>query len=263
MQSDKYSSRLIKATALINDTKVLLSAWDLSLSVNENFDQASRANIFGKASRSRIEDILPIFRQRFFDDPEVGQALVALTQARVPAQWIDPLLYYYAAKSDLTLHDLVIKVLQPRLMSGYRDITVEQLMMTLREWVQAGRTTKPWNEKTMLRVAQHALAALRDFGVLEGATSKSIATIYLAVEAFAFLAFEIARQKSAGELVLKSDEWRLFFLPTTGVERFFLEAHQEKLLFYQAAGSVTRLEFPANNLVEYADVLAQRARSQA
>lgn len=79
-----YTSRIIKASALIADTKVLLSEWNLGESVSDNLDRARRQNIFGKASRRRIEDILHIFRQRYFDDADVGTALVTLVQKGAP-----------------------------------------------------------------------------------------------------------------------------------------------------------------------------------
>ena len=60
-----YSSRIIKAGALIGDTKTLLSHWDVNAPVEENIKQVQRDNVFGKASRSRVEDILAIFRQRY------------------------------------------------------------------------------------------------------------------------------------------------------------------------------------------------------
>jgi len=257
-----YTSRLIKATALIPDTKALLASWDLSQDWRANFDNARRMNIFGKASRARIEDILKIFRQRYFDDPEVGQALVILVQGHVPAQWIDPLLYFYTVQNDSTLRAIVLEVIAHRRLSGYTDITLDHVLRALRDWVAEGKMTCTWGEDTILHVAQHALAALRDFGILQGKTNKSITPLYLPVEAFTFLAYELWRKDRAGDQVLHSPEWNLFFLPTQGVERFFLEAHQERLLTYYAAGSVVRLEFPVNSLVEVARVLVERALAQ-
>jgi hypothetical protein len=261
-----YTSRLIKATALIPDTKALLAAWDLSQEWRANFDNARRMNIFGKASRARIEDILTIFRQRYFDDPEVGQALVALVQGHVPAQWVDPLLYYYTVQNDSTLRAIVLEVVARRRLNGYTDVTLEHVLRALRDWVTEGKTTDKWGEETLARVARHSLAALRDFGILQGKNTKSITPLYLPVEAFTFLAYDLWRKDPAGDRVLHSPEWNLFFLPTQGVERFFLEAHQERLLAYYAAGSIVRLEFPVNNLVEMAHALverSERARSQA
>src|SRR5262249_41102696 len=66
-----YTSKIIKAGALLDDTKTLLSHWDVTASVPENLDRIRRENVFGKASRSRVEDILAIFRQRYLTEAEV------------------------------------------------------------------------------------------------------------------------------------------------------------------------------------------------
>ncbi|MBI1802796.1 MAG: DUF1819 family protein [Chloroflexi bacterium] len=259
----RFTSRLIKASALLADTKTLLAAWDLSTSVADNLQRVEQSNIFGKTSRSRVRDILRIFRQRYFDDPDVGQALVALSQGHAPPPWLDPLLYFYSVQNDLLLRAIVTDLLYPRCMAGFTEMRVEQVVRAIHEWSAEGKTTEPWSEETARRVAQGAMATLRDFGILQGAVHKSITPIYLPTQSFAFIAFAIRRQLSSGERVLHSDEWKLFFLPVEAVERFFLEAHQSDLLSYQAAGTVIRLEFPAASLAEYADVLVKRTHQAA
>lgn len=256
-----YTSRLIKATALIPDTKALLAVWDLSQDERTNFDHARRMKLVGKASRKRVEDIVYIFRQRYFKDPEVGQALVTLVQGSVPAQWVDPLLYYYTVQNDSTLRAIVLEIVAQRRLSGYTDLPLEHVVRALGDWVAEGKTVDKWGEDTILHVAQHALATLRDFGILEGRSMKSITPLYLPIESFTFLAFDLWQRGRSGERVLHSPEWNLFFLPTQGVERFFLEAHQERLLAYYAAGSMIRLEFSAHSLVEVARVLVERAKA--
>lgn len=66
--------RIIKASVLIADTRVLLSECNLDQTVAENLARAQQQNIFGKASRNRVQDILKIFRQRYFDDAAVSTA---------------------------------------------------------------------------------------------------------------------------------------------------------------------------------------------
>lgn len=256
----RYTSRIIKASALIPDTKILLKEWDLSLSVAENMARMRELNLFGKTSRSRIDDILTIFRQRYFDDPAVGGMLVTLTQQGAPSAWIDPLLYFFSAQNDAVLRDIVVEVLYPRMQVGYDDVSVEMVTRAIRTWVAEGKTTTPWGDKTILRVAQNSLAALRDFGILEGKARKRITPFYLPTPAFALTAHWLQGRLRSGERVLHSEEWKLFFLPVEGVERFFIEAHQEHLLGYQAAGSVVRIDFPTDDLVEYAHVILERAR---
>src|ERR1035437_800180 len=80
--SAPYSSKIIKAGALISDTKTLLSHWDVDASVEENINRVHRNNVFGKASRSRVKDILAIFRKRYLSERSVTKALVTLVRDR-------------------------------------------------------------------------------------------------------------------------------------------------------------------------------------
>jgi hypothetical protein len=254
-----YSSRLIKASALIADTKTLLAGWEMSLSVAENLARAQRENLFGKASRSRVEDILEIFRQRYFKEPDVGTALVRLVKAGAPDSWLVPLLYFFSAQSDRTLRDIVLRVLMARRHAGFVDIGTEIVKRQLSEWVSEDRTAGAWGESTIERVAQGALATLRDFGILQGAVNKEIAPVYLPIESFALISLWLTKREGSGLNVLHSEEWGLFFLPVEGVERSFLQADQEHLLTYQSLGSVVRLDYPVDTLEEYACVLVERA----
>ena len=105
-----YSSKIIKAGALLADTKTLLAHWDVTQSADENRGRLRRENVFGKASRSRVEDILAIFRQRFLAEEAVARALVRLVERRLPAATIDPILYFHAARSDRLLFDVVTEI---------------------------------------------------------------------------------------------------------------------------------------------------------
>src|SRR4051812_2463337 len=80
-----YTSKIIKAGALLADTKTLLAHWDLAASVQDNMGRMRRDNLFGKASRSRVEDVLAIFRQRFLTEKAVTKALVVLVRGKLPA----------------------------------------------------------------------------------------------------------------------------------------------------------------------------------
>lgn len=252
-----YTSRIIKASALIADTKILLREWDLTQSVEENLERASRQNIFGKASRKRIDDILVIFRQRYFEDPDVGAALVTLAQGGAPSQWIDPLLYFFSAQNDRVLRDVAIDVLYPRHTNGRNEVPTDVVIHAIRNWVAQGKMITDWSDSTIKRVAQGVMATLRDFGVLEGRAHKRLTPIYLPAPCFALIALWLQQRERSGHLVLQSDEWRLFFLPVEGVERFFIEAHQQRLLEYYAAGSVIRIEFAVETLREFAHVLIE------
>lgn len=256
--SAPYSSKIIKAGALIGDTKTLLSHWNANESVAENTDRIQRDNVFGKASRSRVEDILAIFRQRYLAEECVTKALVSLVRGKFPASALERILYFHSARADQLLHDAVTEILVPMHERGLVDINVQEFQRSLAKWVAEGKTTGHWSEPTITRIAQGLLSALRDFGILQGAVNKKIAPSYLPTDAFAYIVFYLKQHQPSGAKLLELPDWKLFFLSREGVERFLFEAHQRELLEYHVAGSVTRLTFPANTLEEYANVLAQR-----
>jgi hypothetical protein len=253
-----YTSRILKAGALIGDTKTLLSHWDMSATVDENVRRVHQENVFGKASRSRVEDILAIFRRRYLSEKSVTAALVTLVGRRFPPASLERLLYFHCARADRLLHDAVTEVLLPMKQRGLVDIAVHDFQRPLERWVEQGKTVSSWSEITIIRVAQELLATLRDFGVLEGASKKKIAPTFLPLESFAYIAFYLKQHQPSGAKLIELPDWGLFFLNRESVERTLFEAHQHSLLEYHVAGSVTRLTFPAETLEEYAGVLAQR-----
>jgi hypothetical protein len=253
-----YTSRIIKAGALLADTTTLLDSWDESESPADNLARLQRQNVFGKASRSRSRDILAIFRQRYLQDESITRALAHLVKNRFPKPALDRILYFHSAQADRLLHDMATEVLADFYSRGRTEIRVADIRSRLTSWVREGKTTSRWSDYTMLRVARGLLATLRDFGVLQGAKNKRLAPPFLPVSAFAYIAFYLRARQASGERLIESNEWRLFFLSTNDVERLFMEAHQRRLLEYYAAGPVIRITFPSESLEDYARVISER-----
>ncbi|MBX0326682.1 DUF1819 family protein [Oscillochloris sp. ZM17-4] len=254
-----YSSKIIKAGALLSDTKTLLAYWDVGASVAENLDRFRRENLFGKASRSRVEDILLIFRQRYLDDPDILAALVALAAAPMPAESFDRILYYLALRSDALLHDVVVDLLAPTYERGQQELLISDVARWLQQQVAAGHTERPWGAGTVERVARGLMATLRDFGMLQGVIHKRITPPFIPTGAFCFIALLRSRELQAGERLLRDPEWRVLLMSDLAVERSFVTAHQEHRLEFYAAGRVVRIAFPTQSLEEYARVLSQGA----
>ena len=253
-----YTSKIIKAGALLADTKTMLANWDESQSSTENLKRFKSENIFGKASRSRIEDILAIFRQRYLTDENTAKSLATLIHHNFPPEALDRILYFHATQSDSLLHDFVTDYLTTKQRLGIRDIYIEDVERWISENIAEGKTSKPWSNITIKRSAQELLSTLRDFAILKGGNRKELAPIYLPVEAFAYIAFFLKEKGAQGQSLITEQTWQLFFLPRELVERLFLEAHQQNLLEFFAAGSTVRITFPAESIEEYANVIAQR-----
>lgn len=245
-----YSSRIIKAGALLTDSKAFLLAYDESASPRENLMRLQRENPFGKASRSRVAALLPIFRQRYCSDPYASRSLRVLAHGGVDPEVLHRILYFYASRNDRVLYDFVVDHLHEKRRSGDLRVTLEGSERFIR--ATAKRAGVEWSRDTLRRVTQGVLATLRDFAVLEGSVRKRIAPVYVPAEAFAYLALALHLEGASGRALIDHDDWRLFLLDPHAVERQFLEAHQRRLLSFQTAGRIARVEFLDDSLEDAA-----------
>jgi bacteriophage exclusion system BrxA-like protein len=212
-------------------------------------DRLRRENVFGKASRSRVKNILAIFRQRYLREKSVTNALAVLVNHHFSSASLDRLLYFHSAKADHLPHDIVTELLLPLKIRGIIDIEVTDVERAIARWGSEGKMTSPWGEYTVHRVTRGLLSTLRDFGVLAGAVNKRLAPTYLPVEAFAYITFYLKQRQPSGAKLIDLPDWKLFFLPPEGVERLLIEAYQQDLLEHHAAGTVTRLTFPSGVVI--------------
>jgi hypothetical protein len=259
--SGPYTSRLIKASALQADAKALLAAWREGEPLDLLYRRSLAENILGKAARSRTEDVLEVMRRRYLADPEVAAALHILAQAPAVTSVLNAALYFHAAQDDFLLHDLVTEWLAYRPVGS--TLTLTDVLTRIEDWMHQGRTTSCWGRATAVRVAQGAMATLRDFGVLSGprrGPTKRLTGLALVPGAAAYIAFALHRSGAAGLALVDHPDWRLFLLTSRdAVERLLIEAQGERLLTYDAAGSIVRVEFPTPSLAEYARGLAARS----
>jgi hypothetical protein len=240
-----------------------MSAWDESKTVEENFDLVIRQNLFGKASRQRVAEILRIFRYRYLPEDGSDRAFRIFAGSTLPSEVTDRLVYYYAALAEPLVYDFVVDFLYPRYQQGERIVAVRHAQEFIREAVAAEKTVGKWAaDSTRERVAQGLLATLRDLGVLSGAVrspNKTLAPAHLHVLAFAYVAFHLKRTEPSGERLINHPHWRLFFIGPREVEGYLAEADAYKLLSYQAAGSIVRIEFPDDDITDYAQRLVERS----
>ena len=241
-------TNLIKSSGLFADARLLLFAWDEDKTVDENFDEALQKNLFGKATRKRVSDILRVFKQRYLPGNGSDRALRIFVNSSYPSEITDRVLYYYTALAEPLIYDFVCETLYERYYLGERIVTSRTALNYINTAIREGKTEGSWDSpNTRERVAQGLVATLRDCGVLEGASGsleKRIVAPHLLVQAFAYIAFYLRRNEPSGERLLKHPDWRLFLLTPNMVERLFAEADAEGLLTYQAAGSIIRVEFP-------------------
>ena len=250
-----YTTRLQKGGALVDDMRQLVRAWrDAPLQPQR--DSGISGNILNKDTRTRLADVFRrIFLPRFVDGPipNAWKLVRPLEDLAVPIHTLRPIYYWITAQAEPMLGDFCREFILPRQAIVRAGIGTDEVV----SWLEEKRS--PWSKTVATKVARGLLAALRDFGILEGRTQKRLGGLVLPVPAFAYLAFCLRRNGAVSHSLLAHQDWQLFLMRPDDVEHFFLLAHQGRLLEYHAAGSTVSINFPTESLEEYAHVVAQRS----
>ena len=252
-----YTTRLLKGGALINDMRLIVQNWSDYEAPQLQGKRIIQKNLLGKKTKARSMDVYRrTFSQRFLkgDPPEAWKIVMPLEKANIPIDILKPVYYWITARSDHVLYDFVTEELFDRSSGSDHSIRVDETTLWIKKKLLEQKQN--WTETVTLKVARGMLAALRDFGILEGGAKKRIAPAYLPVESFAYLAFVLNHLGNSGESLINHSDWRLFLFNAQVVEHMFLEAHQNRFLNYQSAGKIYRIEFFAKTIEEMTDVIA-------
>lgn len=257
MKETDINSRLQKGGALLDDMRRLVAAWSVKAASEDASVFVMR--ILGKPSLARAKDtFVRAFRPRFLEGspPQAWKLARALEDEGADPDTAKAFYFWITARAEKTLYFYVTDELMAARASAHRQIKVEDAMRWLRDRLRL--STKEWTPTVTRKVARGMLAALRDFGVLQGATAKTIAPRHCPLEAFAMIAFCLQEMGCSGRAIVQHPDWRLFLFGEHEVERALLECHQKGWLGYQAAGAICRIDFPSIPFKEYVRVILGR-----
>lgn len=248
-----FTSRIQKGGALLPDMRKLVAIWS---------DEAERdpvpfvMRVLAKPSLARARDTyIRAFRPRFLQGSPVEAWRLArlLEEQNAPFEVIVPFYYWITVRAEPILYGFVCEDLVARVGSHRTEVTVEQVM----DWLgrRLAKLGKSWTPTIQRKVSRAMLAGLRDFGILEGKAKKRLAAPHLPLPALCLIAFTLHSLGASGRGLLEHDDWRPFLLDERSVERSLLEADQRRWLSFQAAGRISRVEFPTEDFKEYLRVV--------
>lgn len=249
-KSADFTSRIQKGGALLGDMRQLVCQWPTK-SEGVTPHRFVR-DVLPKATQARASDTyVRAFLPRMIEgSPKDAWKLCAALEDCLPAiDVVVPFYYWITARAEMILYRFATEELYSMARSGAVGVATSDLT----SWITkiCKEQGKIWSDVVIIKVARAMLAALRDFGVLSGASKKTIAASHLSLEAFALIAWCLRNQLEDSRDLKTHPDWRLFLLSPENVERLLLEAHQHGWLHYQVAGAVTRIEFPSTTFNNY------------
>jgi hypothetical protein len=97
-----YTVNIQKGGALLQDSRRLIEAWDLEATADENLDRIASANLLGKTTRRRLDDVLMrILRPRLVAPGP--QIIAAMKQLLGHDRALTEALYFEASTDDALL----------------------------------------------------------------------------------------------------------------------------------------------------------------
>lgn len=253
-RATRYTSRIQKGGALLEEMRQLVLLWK-DEPLYDNKARIVRANPLNKLTRARVVDVLNrIFIPRFVEGPirNGWKLLVPLEKLHASPAIVLPIYFWLTALAEPLMYDFCTQYLSARRAEGLLAINVNEVAA----WIEAKGCG--WSPAVTIKVTRALLAALRDFGLLEGKGRKYLASPPRPLSSFAYLTFCLYQSAVAARNILTHPDWKLFMLTPVDVEHLLLESHQQRFLEYHAAGSVVSLSFPVSTAEEYAHVVLGR-----
>lgn len=247
----RYTSRLLKGGAALEDTRRVVEEWDLGLDANSNLARLSEQNLLGKTSRSRLDDLLYWVIQRRFVEPG-PHVMGALKELLADHRAFREACYYESARADELIADFAEGPLWSLWDQGRLAVTIADAVDWLQRLSDEGRAPA-WAESVRERLAQGLLSTLRQFGILAGAPRcrrREFAPPAMTPGGFAYVAWREHEQGASSRALTNGSVWTRWLLDRASVEALFDQSARLGVLQMSRAGSAVRVDWRVGGLAE-------------
>jgi hypothetical protein len=248
MTTPSFTVNIQKGGALLNDVHRLVEMWDLAESAEVNLRCIADENLLGKATRRRLDDVLLRCLAPRFVEPG-PHVIVALKDLLGDHSAFAEAAYYETSRDEDLLAAFVEGPCFDWYQAGRLRVTIDDTTAWLAEQATAG-TLPEWSPTVRTKVGRGLLAALRDFGVLDGARIKRFATPRLSLRGFAYVAFRLHEQGASSTSIESSQVWRRWLLSPDRVDDLLHQAAQAGVLTYGRAGTAVRIDWHVSSVEE-------------
>ena len=260
-RANVVSSFTIIKGSLIEETYAAFRAWDFSESKLENLKRMRESSEFAVASANWGRDVSKVLNRRF-DPAGRDRPLVELAQSGCDPHVWNPILLWHMTRDEFLVRDFLVTWVYPRFAEGAFRLRPDDVSAYLSS-LSKGKGVEwsgSWTDPTTKRVASGLLRIAADFGLLTGGAVKEFASYHLPEESFMYLLHALAERTPNARAIIESNDWHMYLLNQSDVERELLRVHQFHKLRYEVAGSLMSLELPCASPAEYAKELSRDSR---
>jgi hypothetical protein len=154
------------------------------------------------------------------------------------------LLYLHFALRDHLTYDFVTSVVWSRWNDQIMRVSKEDIIFLLDQASETQQQINQWTEQSRVKLSRSILAALRDFGLLEGKREKRIVKPALPLSTARHLLRILIAEGIRGIDILRDNTWKLFLYQEHEVADALARLAQERVIRFERTGSTIVLQTP-------------------
>jgi hypothetical protein len=251
----KFSTRLIRKGALLEDTHRVFLEWDITKPFDENLSRARELNTPAADNQGWLKEVLATISSRWRHESRLS-TIVQLAQRASFDVWRPCILWHIGQVDELYFRFAIEWLFVEYEAGAYQLRTADVVPFVENITVSRAEGKSGLSEYGLKRAGRDLLRMAADFGLLKGSTVREFSSYHLPEESFLYLLHAMYEAHGNAWDMVHSDGWRLFLMGTADVERELLRLHQFRKLRYEVAGSVVELTLPCNSAAAFVEEMA-------
>lgn len=157
-----YTTQLGAGLGLAEETKILLTLYEPSITVTDLYEHALSSGMFPMVTARRLRNIIAeCFSPRYMKT-NVAMYLKQLAPV-ITTQDLNQLFLIHTAQANKVLQDFIIEVYWSRYSGGHDQVTTEDARDFVSHAVREGKTQKPWADSVIKRVSSYIIGCCADY----------------------------------------------------------------------------------------------------
>ena len=251
----KFSTRLIRKGALLEDTHRVFLEWDVTKSFDENLSQAQELNTPAADNQSWLKEVMATISSRWRHESSLS-TIVQLAQRASLDVWRPCVLWHIGQVDELYYRFATEWLFDEHEAGAYRLRTADVVPFVEKITASRGTGKKGLSEYGLKRAGRDLLRMAADFGLLKGSSVREFNSYHLPEESFLYLLHAMHNAHGNARDVVHSPYWRLFLMSAADVERELFRLHQFRKLRYEVAGSLVELTLPCDSAAAFVQEMA-------
>lgn len=252
-----YTTDLLKATGLVQETLVLLEAYQPG-QPKEAFGRfVKETDLLGKATQNRVDDILRsnFFRRYVAAGTETVAALKSLQANHIGFEVLNQLFLVFTCRANIILMDFISQVYWPKAVAGDLKILTTDPVSFINEATEDGRVVKHWSDSSRKHLSEKIIACLIDFRLIE--KNKTIRNFTPADATINFLLHEGHFKGLSDMQLLQMPDWAVLGLSTNDLVRRINQLAQRGHFIAQYSGELLTISWFYQSLEAAADGISR------